>query len=134
MVVIGLRTSDPKRGTLSGWLRKVTRRVLVDRWRRQARRPEMVAYSDGYFDSLPDPEERRLDRDGLDERDAMIVRNAIDRLRGSLRDAVFFGYYSGLRYREISEALKLPEGTVKVRLYRSHATLAPPPSLALNPR
>lgn len=84
----------------------------------------MLARSDGFLDSLPDPRQRRSDRAALEERDAAMIRSAIARLPGGIREAVLLRYYSGLGYREISEALGLPEGTVQTKLHRGHARLA----------
>jgi RNA polymerase sigma-70 factor (ECF subfamily) len=133
-VLVAIRTYDPNRGTFSGWLGSVVRGVIIDRWRKKARRTEVLARSDGFLDSLPDPRQRLSDRGALEERDAAIIRRAIARLPGGIRDAVLLRYYSGLGYREISEALGLPEGTVKTRLHRGHAKLALRLSPNLSPR
>ena len=49
------------------------------------------------------------------------VRQSIDRLPVTLREALILAYYEDLKYREIAEILKIPVGTVKSRL---HAALA----------
>jgi RNA polymerase sigma-70 factor, ECF subfamily len=49
------------------------------------------------------------------------VRQSIDRLPLTLREALILAYYGDLKYRDIAEILKIPVGTVKSRL---HAALA----------
>lgn len=50
-----------------------------------------------------------------------LVRKCIDRLPPALKQTLTLAYYQDLKYREISEILKIPVGTVKSRL---HAALA----------
>ena len=45
------------------------------------------------------------------------VRAALDRLSEKLRPVVVMAYFQGLRYREIAEALGIPQGTVKSRMF-----------------
>jgi RNA polymerase sigma-70 factor, ECF subfamily len=45
------------------------------------------------------------------------IRQAVDQLPQTLRDAVQLVYYQGLKYREAAEILDIPVGTVKSRLH-----------------
>jgi RNA polymerase sigma-70 factor, ECF subfamily len=45
------------------------------------------------------------------------IRQALDQLPDTLRDAVNLVYYQGLKYREAAEILNIPVGTVKSRLH-----------------
>jgi RNA polymerase sigma-70 factor (ECF subfamily) len=49
------------------------------------------------------------------------VRDSIERLPDSLRQTLILAYHQDLKYREIADILKIPDGTVKSRL---HAALA----------
>ena len=49
------------------------------------------------------------------------VRQSVARLPDALRETLLLAYHQDLKYREISEILKIPVGTVKSRL---HAALA----------
>lgn len=61
------------------------------------------------------------------------IREAIANLPENLRSVVTMLYYQGLKYSEVSEALKLPVGTVKSRMHVAllrlnkawHETVAP---------
>lgn len=52
-----------------------------------------------------------------------IIRDAIDQLGPAYRAPLVLRYYADLDYKEIAEALGLPEGTVKTRLHRAKAQL-----------
>lgn len=51
------------------------------------------------------------------------VREQIANLGESLRSVVLLVYYQGLKYREVSEALSIPVGTVKSRMHTALAQL-----------
>lgn len=57
-----------------------------------------------------------------DER-TRIIRESIDQLKPAYRMPLVLRYYAELDYKEIAEALGLPEGTVKIRLHRAKAQL-----------
>ena len=52
------------------------------------------------------------------------VRSALERLPPQQREVVFLAFYEGLSYREIAGILRIPEGTVKSRMYYAKRTLA----------
>jgi RNA polymerase sigma-70 factor (ECF subfamily) len=47
----------------------------------------------------------------------MDVRSALARLPEKLRDVVILAVYQGLRYGDVAEALEIPVGTVKSRMF-----------------
>lgn len=51
------------------------------------------------------------------------VRQALDRLRFNYRAPMVLRFYADLDYKEISEVLDIPEGTVKTRLHRGKQEL-----------
>lgn len=52
-----------------------------------------------------------------------IIREAIEQLGPAYRMPLVLRYYADLDYKEIAEALGLPEGTVKTRLHRAKSQL-----------
>jgi RNA polymerase sigma-70 factor (ECF subfamily) len=53
-----------------------------------------------------------------------ILQGGLQRLSPDLREAVILRDLQGMEYREISQVLNIPEGTVKSRLNRGRAELA----------
>lgn len=53
-----------------------------------------------------------------------LVRSGVGRLAEHLRSVVLMAYYQGMKYKEISEALRIPVGTVKSRLHAAVRRLA----------
>jgi RNA polymerase sigma-70 factor (ECF subfamily) len=45
------------------------------------------------------------------------IRQALDELPDTLREAVNLVYYQGMKYREAADILNIPVGTVKSRLH-----------------
>lgn len=52
------------------------------------------------------------------------VQEALDRLSDEHREVVHLTFYEGLSYREVSEILDIPEGTVKSRMFHARRALA----------
>lgn len=62
---------------------------------------------------------------GLEQEDAEIIASALARLEERDRELVELKVYAGLTFREIAEALEMPQGTVATRYRRAIATLRP---------
>jgi RNA polymerase sigma-70 factor (ECF subfamily) len=110
------------------WLFRILRSAWLDRLRKKARRPQIVATdSEGVQpepNALPlldvtDAEGRRALEQAFDDE----VLAAMNELPEDERLALMFQIFGGLSYREISEALDCPLGTVMSRLHRSKAAL-----------
>ena len=120
-----LQSYDPQQGALGVWLHRVARNLLVDHYRATRRERLNVPLED----ALPHLEEKesaapRPDRTvALGELSA-VVQQALTRLSPELREAVILRDLQGLEYREISQVLDIPEGTVKSRINRGRAELA----------
>jgi RNA polymerase sigma-70 factor (ECF subfamily) len=103
------------------WLVTILRNEFINNWRRARRAPQQV---DG--DALPeladhhDPDpEGRFFAELVDEE----VTAALDALPDEFRDVVVLSDLEGLPYAEVAEALSIPVGTVKSRLFRGRRIL-----------
>jgi RNA polymerase sigma factor (sigma-70 family) len=104
----------------ASWLATIAKRVAIDIYRREARRPTValsdVAANDRALVTLP-PE--------LDTLDAVWhVRRAIDALPPEEASIVRLQHLDGMTHSEISEQLGIAVGTVKSRSHRAHRKLA----------
>jgi RNA polymerase sigma-70 factor (ECF subfamily) len=105
---------------------RILRTAFVDQLRRESSRPKLVIDMEKMLaavDELSPPEIFNVrDRDKLDRLDEVfdqeIVR-AIAELPDEERLALLFQAVGNLTYREISEALECPIGTVMSRLHRA---------------
>jgi RNA polymerase sigma factor (sigma-70 family) len=102
------------------WLATIAKRVAIDVYRREARRPasalDDVASDDPALVSLPP------DLDTLDA--VWHVRRAIDALPREEATIVRLQHLDGLTHNEIAEELDIAVGTVKSRSHRAHRKLA----------
>ncbi|HXZ62899.1 MAG TPA: sigma-70 family RNA polymerase sigma factor [Acidimicrobiales bacterium] len=104
---------DTNLGTLRTWLFTIARRVVIDHARARA-----VRQSD------PFPAEVAVAEDEMER--AMVawqVEEAVRRLRPEHREVLVETYYRGRSGREVAEALGVPEGTVRSRLFYALRTL-----------
>ena len=117
---------DPSR-PFPAWLLTIAARLSIDQLRR--RRVKTVSL----FRTEPDSQEEHVVEyaDPAPGPEELAERNeeqlGADRLIGSLpehyRIVVVLRHQQGLSYEEISEALRLPLGTVKARIHRARALL-----------
>ncbi|WTX01153.1 ECF RNA polymerase sigma factor SigK (plasmid) [Streptomycetaceae bacterium NBC_01309] len=104
---------DPERGSAATWTMTLAHRRAVDRVRSaQAAhdREQQAAAKDGNvaYDPVVEQVETRFEQ--------RQVRRCLETLTPVQHESVTLAYYGGLTYREVSERLKLPLGTVKTRL------------------
>ncbi|MDB6124255.1 MAG: polymerase sigma factor, sigma-70 family [Pedosphaera sp.] len=105
-------------GKFSTFLWRVALNLCYDELRRITRRRESPLEENF---SEPQAEEMAAeaatpDLRMVEEERAEIVRAALLRLEETYRAVVVLRHYEGLKFREISEVLEIPEGTVKSRM------------------
>lgn len=102
---------DPER--FVGWVLVTARNAAYDAGRSRQRRPLQLV---GDHDHL-------LHREREDPHIDVEVQDALDRLHADLREAIVMVGVIGLTYSEAAEALAVPEGTVKSRVFRARKAL-----------
>jgi len=112
-------------GSFSVWLMRLTRNLLIDHYRRS----KQERATDSIEEQLPVLEEKvsmTSRTDGLlaGREAGEILQAALEKLSPELRETLILRDLEELEYREIAEALGVPEGTVKSRLNRGRAELA----------
>lgn len=103
------------------WLVTILRNEFITGWRRGKRTPVAVegdALPELPDSNDPDPEGRFFD-ELIDEE----VTAALDALPTEFREVVLLSDLEGLPYAEVAEALGVPIGTVKSRLFRGRRIL-----------
>jgi RNA polymerase sigma-70 factor (ECF subfamily) len=127
-----LASYDVEKGAFTTWLTTLTRNLLVDHFRRskQDRITDSIDASLSEEDDslslsnrLPDRGPSPADRLASQETQKM-VREALGRLSPDLREAVILRDLQDMDYKEISQVLRVPEGTVKSRINRGRTELA----------
>jgi len=127
-----LASYDVEKGAFTTWLTTLTRNLLVDHFRRsrQDRMTDSIDASLSEEDDslslsarLPDRGPSPADRLASQETQK-IVREALGRLSPDLREAVILRDLQDMDYKEISQVLRVPEGTVKSRINRGRTELA----------
>jgi len=102
------------------WLYAILRNLCYSHLERQRRRAETD------IDSVPHlaAENTDAEKSALDEEMQRVVREAILKLSPEHQDVIVLVDLNGLKYREVSEILGIPVGTVMSRLYYARRHLA----------
>lgn len=113
-----------RRANFQTWLISVSRNLCIDHYRSVRKERETIDRDVDAGDLAPVSREvgpyTRLEHE--DQR--IILRQALELLAPSLREAVMLRDIRELSYQEIAERLALPEGTVKSRINRGRLELA----------
>lgn len=125
-VVRGLPRFDG-RSRFSTWVYRVAVNASLDELRRRRRRPEPTLDDDsrsGGVGAIVEPAGAgTFDPETVAER--LDVDSALRRLSPEFRSAVVLRDLCGLDYAEIADVLGVPPGTVRSRIARGRAALAP---------
>ena len=103
------RLREPSR--FAAWSYSIVTRKCIDQGRRRARQPIMAGEADDQAAASSDPG------------DAMDLRRAMAALPPDQRAAIALFYGEDMTTSEIAEALHLPQGTVKTRLFHARRFL-----------
>jgi RNA polymerase sigma-70 factor (ECF subfamily) len=104
---------DPER--FDAWLRRLLVNACVDELRHVKRRSFEVELTDVQHPAIADSAIAVADRDALER--------GFRRLDPEQRSLIVLYYYLDLPLPEVAAALRLPEGTIKSRLFRARASL-----------
>lgn len=113
---------DPERGTLRTYLLRMTHSRSVDRIRsEQARRDREERHEVDLSTTTPPAD---IEREAWEMIRSSNIKDALEQLSTSERDAIVLAYFGGRTYREVATQLSIPEGTAKSRIRLGLAKLA----------
>lgn len=101
-----------------GWLFAIARNEMISYWRGTQARIETVG-----FDALPPSASESLIAEN-DALSALRLTEWLQALDPAERDLVLLRFVEGLSYEELSEALSLPLGTIKWRIFQARKKMA----------
>jgi RNA polymerase sigma-70 factor (ECF subfamily) len=127
-----LGSFDTLKGSFQTWITTLARNLLVDHFRRTRldRASESLDASFDGQDDSPTMADRLADpRPSQEQHVAGLelkvrVQHALKQLSPELREAVILRDLEDMDYKEISQVLRIPEGTVKSRISRGRGELA----------
>ncbi len=104
---------DSTRGNATAWMLTITHRRAVDR----VRSSESARQRDTRFAAIGDgPEFDEVVETVTASLETARIRKAMTKLTGVQREAISLAYYGGYTYKEVSELLDVPLGTIKTRM------------------
>ena len=112
------------------WLFKIMRNNFINRYRKKAKEPTKVDFSEVENTYSGDIKEELLSEHGMRSAEKVFetmveddVKNAMDSLPEEFRAAIILSDLEGFSYQEIAEALDCPIGTVRSRISRGRKYL-----------
>jgi RNA polymerase sigma-70 factor (ECF subfamily) len=108
---------DIERGRVAQWLFGIAHNLCIDELRRMRARPTQV------YEDVDHPVIQQLADDQIDVPEAAwafeqrrVIRDALEHLPDTQREAVELAYFGGLSHQEIATKLNRPLGTIKTRV------------------
>jgi len=98
------------------WLISITRNTCIDELRKRRRRSDKEVKD--VADHRPSPVQEAIRRQEADQ-----LHAAMDTLPALYREALVMYHFEHLKYREISDILEIPIGTVMNRIFRARRKL-----------
>ncbi len=112
------------RSSFSTWLYSVAKNVCRRHIRKRSTSPRLLSLVDSEdFGEVPDPTMDTA-RSAQTKESEGLVRQAVEELPLEHRMTLILREWEGLSYQEIAEALKIPVGTVRSRLFNARSMLA----------
>jgi RNA polymerase sigma factor (sigma-70 family) len=112
----------------STWLYRIAKNNCIDHLRRNKKdtdsmvlnkhEAELGITAHELANQLPSPEQLMINR-----QETLLLREIVDTLHPKYKDIIKLHYFNELSCEEIAQKLELPEGTVKVRLFRARELL-----------
>ena len=114
------KLSQKTEGTFKPWMFSVVANLCKDEFKRAETKRTQSLENPDYHLSKFVHHEQGLENEELSSK----IDKAIDQLPEKLRQVIGLQYYAELDLKEISKVLKIPEGTVKSRLFKAKEGLA----------
>ena len=111
-------------GSFIHWALKVSRNLIVDRYRQSRRFQQCGGSSEIESMNLADEEQPSAQRKVEQAESSRILRQALRSLSPETKEAIILRDLEGMGYQEMAEMLGVPEGTIKSRISRGRLALA----------
>ena len=98
---------------LSSWLYRIVHNVTVSKWRKKKTMRHVLT------ENVEDITKVIYEDSSSIEESEINIIQSLYQLKPRYKDVLVLKYFEGMNYEEISDVLKIPEGTVAVRLNRA---------------
>lgn len=119
-----LRTFHTETGSFRDWAMKLSRNLIIDRYRKARRAPQFGGSQELEEMHLED-KTRPSPQQRIEQAEASkFIGEALRALSPENKEAIVLRDLQGMGYQEMAEVLGIPEGTVKSRINRGRLALA----------
>ena len=121
-VYINLNSYDPEK-SFSSWIYRIAHNETINYWRKNKKKNEMVVSSDSenLLGNLRD--RRDVESEVFGMMNGRVAMSALENIGEKYRDAIVMNHIQEASYREISEKMDVPIGTVGTLISRGKKLL-----------
>lgn len=111
------------KSSLFTWIYRITVNMCIDKIRKAGRRVQTVSVDEPEI-GIALPDSRNMPEERLSKKtDAIMVRNALQKLSADMRTVIILREFEGLSYDDIARITGQSLGTVKSRISRARESL-----------
>ena len=107
----------------SSWAYRITHNELIDWYRKQKSRPQLVISSEDEDIFASIASDMNIEKEALQNETKKEIENSIKTLDEKYQEIILLRFFEDKSYEEISDILKIPPGTVAIRLSRAKKSL-----------
>jgi len=107
----------------SSWAYRITHNELIDWYRKQKTKPQFVTGDDDIDIFASIASDINIEKTALQKELALEIKTIIQTLDEKYQEVVLLRFFEEKSYEEISDILRIPEGTVAIRLSRAKKIL-----------
>ncbi|MCP3927614.1 MAG: RNA polymerase sigma factor [Bacteroidetes bacterium] len=102
---------------LSSWLYRIVHNETISYWRKQKSfgKDQKVEWDETLYENIP----VELEKEDWIEQKKVSTHRILNHLPLKYKEVLILKYFEGMSYEEISDVLKIPEGTVATRMNRA---------------
>lgn len=107
----------------SSWAYRITHNELIDWYRKQKSRPQLAVSDDDIDIFMHIAGDINIEYDALQKERREEIEKAIRTLDAKYQEIIFLKFFEEKSYEEIADILRLPQGTVAIRISRAKKLL-----------
>lgn len=107
---------------LTSWIYRIVHNETISVWRKKKSygKDQIVTWADTLIETMPDD----IDPDSESEQQDILTQEVLQLLPIKYKTVLVLKFLEGMSYEEISDVLKIPEGTVATRINRAKKAFA----------